>query len=158
MASRASAGANPSHSGGRPPKKVKLKLTIEGVDRQTGEITAYSFKQDSGEQCVDRKGDLDFKDKAKWNAAVEIGFKVGNESGCTMAFADTPLWVAAGGCPRSESSDPNFQVVSGSGTMDLTIVDLNGSEGTYGYTLRFKSADSQTGFFLLDPIVINGGG
>ncbi|HEV2078515.1 MAG TPA: hypothetical protein VGR19_01270 [Allosphingosinicella sp.] len=157
MATRGSTGATQNHSGGRPPKKVKLKLTIEAVDRETGEVTSYRFKQDSGEPCVNGKGDLDFKDKAKWDAPVEIGFKVDNESGCTMAFADPPLWVARDHCPKSPSSEPDFQVHSAQG-LELTVLDLNGAAATYGYALRFQSGESQTGVFLLDPVVTNGGG
>ena len=157
MASRAQGGATQSHSSGRPPKQVKLKMTIEAVDRQTGEVTSYSSKQESGEPCDDGKGNLNFKDKTKWGAAVELVFKIENKSGCAMAFADPPIWVAPGNCPKSPSSDPDFQV-GNSGELDLTVLDLNGTAASYGYTLRFQSSDSQTGFFLLDPIVINGGG
>jgi hypothetical protein len=28
----------------------------------------------------------------------------------------------------------------------------------YGYALRLQSRDSRTGFFLLDPVILNGGG
>ncbi|HEX8215320.1 MAG TPA: hypothetical protein VF582_07615 [Allosphingosinicella sp.] len=158
MASRVSGGMSQSHSGGRPPKKVKVKFTIEAVDRRTGEVTSYRSKQDGGEPCDDGKGNLDFMDKSKWDAPVEIDIKIDNQSDCTMALAQEPLWVVAGSCPNSPGSEPDFEVLSSNGALDLTLLDRNSKQGTYGYALRFQSSESQTGFFLLDPVIINGGG
>lgn len=160
MASTVSGGPAQSHSQGRPPKKVKVKLTIDSVDRQTGKVTGYTPKQESGEPCVDGKGNLDFKDKDKWNAAVQIHFAIKNESGCRMAFASDPFWVAAGSeCPEEPSSQPDeFEVMPGRSALELTVMDHNKTSGSYGYALRFESSESTTGYFLLDPIIVNGGG
>ena len=160
MASTRPGGAMQTHSGGACTKTVKVRLTIEEVDRQAGKVTRYSSKQESGDHCDDGKGNLDFKDKNKWNGPVEIAFKIKNESGCTMALAADPLWVlSGGGCPEQQAYEPEeFQVVSGTGAMELTVLDLNKIAGAYGYALRFDSADSQTGHFLLDPVITNGGG
>jgi hypothetical protein len=159
MASTVPSGTTQSHSGGREPKKVKVRLTIEEVDTQTGKVTRFSSKQESGEPCDDGKGNLNFKDKTKWNAAVRIEFKIKNDSGCTMAFAADPLWVAAGSeCPQGPSSQPDFEVIPPVGELELTVLDKNETIDGYGYTLRFQSTESKTGFFLLDPIITNGGG
>lgn len=160
MASTAPGAPAQSHSQGREPKKVKVKLTIEEVDRETGKVTRFTSKQESGDPFDNGKGDFDFKDKTRWNAAIRIEIQVKNESGCAMAFAADPLWVSAGStCPQSPSFEPDeFQVSPGGSALDLTVLDHNKTSGDYGYTLRFESADSKTGFFLLDPVISNGGG
>ncbi len=160
MASTVPGGTAQSHSQGRPPKKVKVKLTIEEVDRQDGKVTRFTSEQDGGDPFDDGKGNFDFKDRKKWDAAVQIEVKIKNDSGCTMAFAADPLWVSAGSkCPESPSYEPEeFKVLLGGGPLDLTVLDYNKTADSYGYTLRFESADSRTGYFLLDPVIINGGG
>jgi len=160
MASTAPGGATQSHSQGREPKKVKVRLTVEAVDREKGRVTSYTSKQESGDPCDDGKGNLNFKDKEKWNGPVRIEISIKNDSGCVMAFAADPLWVMAGaGCPEEPMYQPGeFQVQSGGGGLELTVLDLNTTSEAYGYTLVFDSADSKTGRFLLDPIVTNGGG
>lgn len=160
MASTAPGGATQSHTGGREPKKVKLRLTVEEVDRQNGKVTRFTSKQESGEPCDDGKGNLDFKDKEKWDGPVRIEIRIKNDSGCTMAFGTDPLWVMAGpGCPQEPTYEPDeFEVLPCGGALDLIVLDYNRTSGAYGYTLVLESTDSATGRFLLDPIVTNGGG
>ncbi len=143
----------------KSPNHLKLKLKILEADCVTGKVTNWKFKTVGGDGLKNAKGDLDFKSQTKFDAPLWIDLAV-EDATYGMSFdLDNPINIVSGeACPEDGGvAEREFFVVR-TRAKRLTLIDLNETDAVYSYTLCFKSAQSATGTFLLDPEIRNGGG
>jgi len=143
----------------KSPKHVKLKLKVVGANCATGKVTKWEFKTAGGGGLGNAKGDLDFKSKTSFDGPVWIDLAVEDATYGMTFDLDNPINVVSGeACPKDGGVAEREFVVVRVREKRLTLIDLNETDGVYSYTLCFKSAQSATGTFLLDPEIRNGGG
>ena len=143
----------------KSPKHVKLKLKILEANCATGKVTDWEFKTAGGGGLGNAKGNLNFKSKTNFDRPLWIDLAV-EDATYGMSFdLDNPINVASGeACPTNGGVAEREFVVARVRAKRLTLIDLNETDAVYCYTLCFKSAQSATGTFLLDPEIRNGGG
>ena len=143
----------------KSPNHLKLKLKILEADCTTGKVTSWKFKTLEGKGLGNAKGDLDFKDKTTFDGPVWIDLTV-KDATYGMSFdLDNPINIVSGkACPMNGGVAEREFVVARALAKMLTLIDLNETDADYSYTLCFKSAQSATGTFLLDPEIRNSGG
>lgn len=150
----------------RPPRPAHFRVTINEVNRRTGDVIRWSFSDPGNTKSVDKKGNLNFGNTTEW-PGVELAISLINRTRPKikdLQFADDPVLITKGNqCPKNPNQVPGtigreFKVRGIGKGRKLELDDFNTEPGDYCYTLRFKSLDSETGYFLLDPVISNGGG
>ncbi len=107
----------------------------------------------------EHKGDLDFSDTRTWDAPVWIDLDVDTGTYVMKFDEKNPINLVLGAtCPTQDGVQTGEFLLLRAKEHKLTLLDLNQTLGSYSYTLRFKSEQSETGAFLLDPEIRNGGG
>jgi len=103
---------------------------------------------------------LDFQNPKVWDAPVWIDLDVDTGRYAMEFDEENPINLVSGTtCPMQNGVQAGeFLLLRTKRKHKLSLLDLNQTRGDYSYTLRFKSEQSETGGFLLDPEIRNGGG